>query len=222
MAGTIVYHRAGDRVIPAVPDPARPEFYRDCLFVHRFGDVFGHVVAGEDGLVTTRGEVFFSSCGVYEPSGVRNLRIGTGDGLNACWSPDPRDATPEFVGVRFEAPVRITGFQFSTSFISCEACAFGAGPCGHPTAFSLEASNDETAWTTLLDLSGFTGMRVTGTSPYPTENTSWWSDGVFLSDRLDVPNDHSYLAYRLVVRDFKPDRNGNYNVSELVLYGAFA
>lgn len=221
MAGTVIYQQTGDAVALAVPDPSSADFYRDYILVRRFEDVFGHVVADEDGLVMTRGEVFYSTCGVYEPSGVRNLRVGNGDGLNACWSPDPRNATPEYVGVRFTQPARITGFQFSTSYLDCSDCAYGAGPCGYPTAFSLEGSNDETSWTTLLSLSGFTGMRISEVSPYPTENTSWWADGVFLSDRLDLANDHYFLAYRMVVSAFKPDKNGYYNIAELVFYGAF-
>ena len=48
----------------------------------------------------------------------------------------------------------------------------------------------------------FAGMRVASQSPFFDEGSSWWEDGVYLSDRLDIPNDHFYRSYRLVVTDF--------------------
>lgn len=221
MRHVVIYRQTPDGLLPVSPEPDKPGMYRDLLLVRNFGDVFGHVPADEDGLVLTRGEVFYSSCGVEEPEAVRNRMIGNGDMENACWSPDPRNAVPEWVGVRFGQPVRVTGFQFATSVSSTENCPYGAGPCGHPTGFRLEGSNDESHWTRLLDMAGFTGMRTAFESPFPTENVSWWSDGVFLSDRLDIPDSHYFLAYRMVVTAFKPDLLGNYSLAELVLYGTF-
>jgi len=221
MQSLVVYHQTSDGFFPVVPDPSKPEFYRDLLLTRRFEDVFGHVPADEDGLILTRGQVFYSTCGVTEPEAVRNRMIGNGDMENACWSPDPRNATPEYVGVRFEQPALVTGFQFATSVSDTENCPFRAGPCGHPTSFALEGSNDEANWTPLLEMTRFTGMHTTFTSPFPTENCSWWSDGVFLSDRLDIADSHYFLAYRMVVSAFKPDIYGNYSLGELVLYGTF-
>lgn len=221
MASSVVYHQRGDQVFKATSDPANAELYGDAILVRRLGDVFGHVVAGEDSLITTLGEVFCSTCGVYEQEAVHDLWVGNGDGLNGCWSPNPRNAVPEYVGVRFATPMRITGFQFATNMSSSQYCPLGAGPCGYPTAFTLEATNDETNWTTLLQESAFTGMRTAFASPYAEEDSSWWDDGVFVSDRMDVDNDHYFLAYRLVVTAFKPDKDGNYNIAELFFYGAF-
>lgn len=216
-----IYHETATGLAPVVPDPADPQLYRDLLFTRRPSDVFGHVTADVDGLVMTRGEVFYSTLGVDEAIGVRNLMIGNGDLNNACWAPDPRNAVPEYVGVRFAAPLLATGFQFASNASISDSCPYKAAPCGHPTGFRLEGSNDEENWTTLLSMTGFTGMRVTFTSPYPAENCSWWDDGVYLSDRLDIADPHYFLAYRMTVTAFKPDIFGNYNVSELVLYGAF-
>jgi hypothetical protein len=219
---SVVYHQTGARVLAETPDPASAAFYGDNILIRRFEDVYGHVVAPTDGLIMTAGETFCSTSGGDDATYVRNFRIGGGDGQNGCWCPDPRNATPEYVGVRFETPVRVTGLQFATDMFSGDDCPFGAGPCGHPTAFALEASNDEASWTTLLRLSDFTGMRVALESPYATEDASRWMDGVFLSDRLDVANDRYFLAYRLVVTAFKPDSNGFYNIAELVFYGSLA
>jgi|GEM_PF-1188746 len=220
MASSVVYYRTGDQIVSVPPDPSGPAFYRDLLLVHRFRDVFGHVGGGTDGLVMVPGEVFCSTSGVYEPETIRDFSVGNGDGVNGCWSPNPRNAVPEHVGVRFAAPVRITGFQFATALPAASFCQNSWAPCGHPTDFALEASNDEVNWTPLLSMTGFAGMRVAEDSPYPEEDCSWWDDGVFLSDRLDVANDHFFLAYRMVVAAFKPDRKGNYSVAELVFYGA--
>jgi len=71
----------------------------------------------------------------------------------------------------------------------------------------------------LLDISNFTGMRVATESIFSAEGSSWWDGGVSLSDRLDVSNDHAYLAYRMVISAFSPDKYGRYNISELVFYG---
>lgn len=217
----VLYHHTPTGLVPVVPDAADPQFYRDLLFTRRFGDLFGHVTADADGLVMTRGEVFYSTLGVDDADGARNLMIGNGDRNNACWAPDPRSAVPEYVGVRFAAPLRATGLQFACNASSSYSCLYEAAPCGYPTAFSLEGSNDEENWTSLLTMAAFTGMRVTFTSPYPAEDCSWWDDGVFLSDRLDIVDPHYFLAYRMTVSAFKPDKYGNYNISELVLYGAF-
>ncbi len=56
-------------------------------------------------------------------------------------------------------------------------------------------------------------------SPFPDEDLSGYADRIFLSDRMDVPNDHFFLAYRLRVEDAVTDVNGYYNVSELIFYG---
>ena len=220
--GSVVYYRTGDRIEAVTPDPSGPAFYRDLLFVHRFKDVFGHVVADADGLVAVSGEVFWSSSGVDEPETVYDFLIGNGDGDNGCWSPNPQNAVPEYVGVRFAAPVRVTGFRFATSLLGPSFCHNGWTPCGYPTAFSLEASNDEANWATLLSVSDFAGMAVAEGSPFADEDCLSWEGGVFLSDRLDVANDHAYLAYRMVVSGFKPDRDGRYSVAELIFYGAVA
>ncbi|WP_428562093.1 MAG: hypothetical protein ACP59X_20500 [Solidesulfovibrio sp. DCME] len=221
MTSYTIYHQTAAGLVPVVPDAADPQLYRDLLLTRRLGDVFGHVPAEADGLVMTRGEVFYSTLGVDEAWGVRNLMIGNGDLDNACWAPDPRNAVPEYVGVRFAAPLQATGFQFASNASISDSCPYKAAPCGHPTSFSLQGSNDEETWTPLLAMTDFTGMRVTFTSPYPAENCSWWDDGVFLSDRMDIADPHYFLAYRLVVSAFKPDIYGNYNISELVLYGTF-
>uniref|UniRef100_I2PYN6 F5/8 type C domain-containing protein n=1 Tax=Desulfovibrio sp. U5L TaxID=596152 RepID=I2PYN6_9BACT len=217
----MLYHQTEGGILTVAPDLSAPDVYRDLLFVRRPEDVFGHVPADEDGLILTRGEVFYSSCGVVEPAAVRNRSIGNGNMENACWSPDPRNAVPEYVGVRFDQPARVTGFQFATNVSSAVNCPYGAGPCGHPTGFALEGSDDEANWTRLLAMTDFTGMREAHQSPFPTENASWWADGVFLSDRMDIADSHYFLAYRLVVSAFKPDIHGNYSIVELVLYGAF-
>ena len=137
----------------------------------------------------------------------------------AAGRPDPPSATPEYVGVRFSVPVVVTGFQFASGVSSSDDAPYGDGPCAFPTAFTLEASNDETNWTPLLHLTNFTGMRVADKSLFSYEGSSWWDGGVSLSDRLDVPNDHAYLAYRLVITAFSPDKNGQYNIAELLFYG---
>jgi len=217
---SVVYYRNGEAVALASSDPFDPAFYRDYLFLHRFNDVFGHVPGDQDGFIMDPGEVFYSTCGVYEPESVRDGELGNSDGINGCWSPDPRNAVSEYVGVRFSQPVQVTGFQFVSGQRGASACPYGGGPCGYPTAFALEASNDATHWTRLFSLGAFTGMRVADQSPYPDEDSSWWSDGVFLSDRLDVPNDHYFLAYRMLISAFKPDKKGNYNIAELIFYGA--
>lgn len=222
MESISIFSRNGEQITAVTPDATRPELYRNLLFIRRFDDVFGHVPADEDGLILTKGEVFYSSCSVMEPECVRDLMIGNGDLVNGCWSPDPRNAVPEYVGVRFTQPALVTGFQFACA-ISNEKyyCPCGSGPCGHPTSFTLEGSNDEATWTPLLSMQDFTGMRLTYESPYPDEDSSWWDPATFLSDRLDIPDSHYFLAYRMVVNGFKPDINGNYLVSELVLYGTF-
>jgi len=222
MESVSIYSRSGDAVTMVAPDATAPELYRDLLFVRRFNDVFGHVPADEDRVVRTSGEVFYSTNGAYEPWSVRNQMIGQGDMINGCWRPDPKNAVPEYVGARFTEPLKVTGFQFACS-VSDERiyCPCGSGPCANPTSFTLEGSNDEANWTTLLDIKDFTGMRMVYDSPYDDEDCSWWDPAVFLSDRMDIPDSHYFLAYRMVISDFKPDIYGTYLVSELVLYGTF-
>jgi hypothetical protein len=222
MTSSVVYYQTGQDVAAVVPNPARSDFYRDLLLVHGFRDVYGHVTADADVIIMAQGEVFYSTNGVFGPEDVRSFSVGSSDGLNGCWSPDPRNAVPEYVGVRFADPVRVTGFQFSSGFFNSDYCPFGYGPCAYPTDFLLQASNDESDWTTLYAAADFAGMRVASQSPFFDEGSSWWEDGVYLSDRLDIPNDHFYRSYRLVVTDFAPDRNGNYNISELIFYGVSA
>ena len=222
MTSAIVLHQTGQSIAAVTPDPATTTFYRDVLLIHRFKDTFGHVPADEDALLRIEGEVFYSSSGVPGPEDVHNLSVGNSDGRNGCWAPDPRNACPEYVGVRFAAPVRVTGFQFASGVFSAAHCPFGYGPCAYPTDFSFEASNDESHWTTLYTATAFTGIGVTAKSPFFDEESDWWDGGVSLSDRLDLANDHSYRSYRLVVTGFKPDANGDYNVSELIFYGVSA
>lgn len=220
MAGSVIYHRIDAAVAAVTPDASEPQLYRDVLFVRRLDDVCGHVVADEDGLLAASGEVFYSSSGLPEPEAAFDRSIGGGDGYNGCWSPDPGDATAEYVGVRFAVPVRVTGFQFASDVASHAACPGGTGPCACPTGFALQASNDEAGWTTLLEVADFAGMSVGTQSPFDADLPQWWDGGVFVSDRLDVDNDHYYLAYRMVVSAFKPDLDGNYNVAELLFYGS--
>lgn len=219
MATTRIYSET-DGQVTASADPASLAFYRDALLVHAFKDVSGHVVAGEDALLTTEGEVFYSSTSSLEPECARNFFLGGADGFNGCWAPEPPSAVPEYVGVRFAVPVTVTGFQFSSGLHDNTACPGGVGPCAYPTSFALEASNDEINWTRLLAVSGFTGMRVATESIFANEYSQWWDGGVSVSDRLDLDNDHAYLAYRLVVYAFSPDIEGRYNIAELVFYGS--
>ena len=222
MTSAVVLHQTGQTIAAAVPDPAATTFYRDVLLIHRFKDAFGHVPADEDALLLTEGEVFYSTSGAYGADRVHNFTVGNSDGRNGCWAPDPCNAVPEYVGVRFAVPVRVTGFQFASGVFSGLHCPFGYGPCAYPTDFSLEASNDESNWTTLYCAAAFAGMRVVDHSPFADEESDWWDGGVSLSDRLDLANDHAYRSYRLVVTGFKPDENGDYNVSELIFYGVSA
>ena len=215
---TIIYNRTGTS-LTVTSDPTQPAFYRDALLVHTFRDVIGHVPAGEDSLLLTDGEVFYSTSSAADPSYAHNFYMGSSDGVNGCWTPDPPDATSEYVGVRFTVPITVTGFQFASGVFSSDKAPYGVGPCAYPTAFTLEASNDETTWTQLLSLTNFTGMRVATESLFASEGSSWWDGGVSLSDRLDVANDHAYLAYRMVVGAFSPDKYGRYNISELIFYG---
>jgi len=218
MGTSIIYSRTGGQ-LAVTADPSLPAFYRDALLVHTFKDVIGHVTAGEDSLLLTEGEVFSSTSSAADPAYAHNFYIGSSDGQNGCWAPDPPTATPEYVGVRFTVPITVTGFQFASGVYSSAKAPYGVGPCAYPTAFRLEASNDETNWTPLLDISNFTGMRVATQSIFSAEGSSWWDGGVSLSDRLDVSNDHAYLAYRMVISAFSPDKYGRYNISELVFYG---
>lgn len=215
---SIIYSRSGDR-LTVTADPARRDFYRDALLVHTFKDVIGHVTADEDNLLRTDGTVFFSTSSATAPSYAHNFYLGSSDGNNGCWAPDPPSATPEYVGVRFTVPVTVTGFQFASGVLNADKAPYGVGPCAYPTAFRLEASNDEASWTELLAITDFTGMRVIDTSIFAYEHSYWWDGGQSLSDRLDVPNDHAYLAYRMVITAFSPDKYGRYNISELVFYG---
>ena len=222
MTSSVVYYQTGQGVAAVAPDPVQTDFYRDLLLVHRFRDAFGPVADNADVLVMAQGEVFYSTNGVFGPEDVRNFYVGNGDGQNGCWSPDPRNAAPEYVGVRFVHPVRVTGFQFASGVVNGTYCPFGYGPCAYPTDFLLQASSDGSEWTTLFAAAGFAGMRVATQSPFYDEGSSWWQDGVFLSDRLDIPNDHFYHSYRLLVTGFKPDSQGCYNITELIFYGVSA
>jgi len=216
---TTVYCRTDGRLVTASTDPTQAAFYRDTILVHRFKDVFGHVTAAEGALLRVDGEVFYSTTSAPEPAYARNFALGGADGRNGCWAPNPANAAPEYVGVRFSEPVTVTGVQFASGLASGSYCPFGAGPCAYPTDFRLEAANDATNWTVLLTMTGFTGMRVATESLYSDEWTASWDGGVSLSDRLDVANDHAYLAYRLVIEGFRPDNKGRYNISELIFYG---
>lgn len=215
---SIIYSRTGEQ-LTVTADPSQPAFYRNALLVHTFKDVIGHVTADEDRLLGTDGTVFYSTSSATNPEYARNFYIGSSDGENGCWAPDPPSATPEYVGVRFSVPVTVTGFQFASGVFNADKAPYGVGPCAYPTAFRLEASNDETDWTALLTVSDFTGMRVIDSSIFPYEDSYWWDGGMSLSDRLDVPNDHAYLVYRMVISAFSPDKYGRYNISELVFYG---
>jgi hypothetical protein len=223
MTSSAVYYRSGQDVSVAPIEPARTAFYRDLLLRHRFRDAYGHVPAtGEDALLWVDGQILYSSCGVPGPGSVLDFSVSSSDGQNGCWAPNPNNAVPEYVGVRFADPVCVTGFQFASGLFSAADCPFGYGPCACPTDFSFEASQDEITWTTLYAASDYGGMRVAQTSPFYDETSDWWEGGVFLSERLDLENDHYYRSYRMVVSAFRPDKNGNYNVSELVFYGRTA
>lgn len=219
MQSLAVYHLTDAGLTAVTPDPGNPEFYRDVLLRRGFDDVFGHVPADADGIIMADGEVFYSSSAVEEPWVARDFMIGDSDLYNGCWAPDPRDAVPEYVGVRFQTPVLVTGFQFVTGVSGSYECPMNAAPCGHPTSFVLEGSNDETVWTPLVAMTDFVGMRITFESPFADEDSSWWDDGVFLSDRLDIVDPHYFLAYRMVISAFKPDVYGTYSLSELIFYG---
>jgi hypothetical protein len=218
MASSSIYCRTNGQIVSGTADPAKVAFYSEAILVHTFKDVFGHVTAAEDILLRTSGEVFYSTTSTLEPECARNFYIH-GDGSNGCWSPDPPSATSEYVGVRFSTPVLVTGFQFASGVSSGASCPYGVGPCAYPTDFRLEASNDETDWTQLLSMTQFAGMRVVTESVFSGEGTRSWDGGTSLSDRLDVVNDHAYLAYRLVIEGFSPDDQGRYNISELIFYG---
>ena len=222
MPSALVYYQTGSTVAAAALDPAQTAFYRDLLVRHRFRDALGHVPGDDDALLWVEGEVFYSTCGVPGPHSVHSFSVSSSDGRNGCWAPDPKNAVPEFVGVRFTTPIRITAFQFASGLFSNHYCPYGYGPCACPTDFRFEASNDEVSWTTLYAATDYGGMRVATASPFYDEPADYWDDGVFLSERLDCDNDHYYLSYRLVVSAFKPDKNGNYNISELVFYGRTA
>ncbi|WP_300163407.1 hypothetical protein [Solidesulfovibrio sp.] len=216
-----IYSETQGGIAAVVPDPYDPRFYRDLLLSRGFDDVPGCVGADADRICRTRAQVFYSTLGLAMADEVQNFMIGNGDLYNGCWAPNPKNAVPEYVGLRFDAPVLVTGFQFSSTASISDSCPMKAAPCGHPTSFALEGSNDEAQWTTLLSMTRYGGMRVTFTSPYADEDCSWWDDGVYLSDRMDIADPRYFLAYRMVVSAFRPDIHGNYNVAELVFYGAF-
>ena len=221
MHSLALYRETAAGLATVTPDPYDPQYYRDLLLARSFDDVPGCVHADADRVCRTPGEVFYSSMDVEDPNEVHNFMIGNGDLYNGNWMPSPRNAVPEYVGLRFEEPVLVTGFQFSSTASISYNCPMSAAPCGYPTDFSLEGSNDEVEWTTLLSMTRFAGMRVTFSSPYYDEACDWWDDGVFLSDRMDIADPRHFLAYRMVVRAFKPNIKGIYNVAELVLYGDF-
>ncbi len=214
----IAYRLTDAGVSRSLPDAAERTLYQDHLIVHRFGDIWGYVVREEDGLLQVEGTLFSSSCDSDWPL-ANDFLIGGTDGKNGSWGPSPQGALPEYVGVRFASPLRVTGFQFSTGVYQPEDCPGGAGPCAYPSAFVLEASNDESAWTELLSVTGYRGMRVADSSPFPDEDLSAYAGRIFLSDRMDVQNDLFFLAYRMRVEDAVTDVSGYYNVSELIFYG---
>jgi hypothetical protein len=214
----IAYHLTDAGVSRSLPDAAERALYQDHLIVHRFGDIWGYVAREDDGLLLVEGTLFSSSCGSSWPL-ANNFLIGGTDGKNGSWVPSPQGTLSEYVGVRFETPLRVTGFQFSSGVYRPARCPGEVGPCAYPSSFVLEASDDETAWTELLSMTGYRGMRVTDASPFPDEDLSPYAGRIFLSDRMDVQNDHFFLAYRMRIEDAVTDVNGYYNVSELIFYG---
>jgi len=168
---SIIYSRSGDR-LTVTTDPARRDFYRDALLVHTFKDVIGHVPADEDNLLRTDGTVFSSTSSATDPSYAHNFYLGSSDGNNGCWAPDPPNATPEYVGVRFSVPVTVTGFQFASGVLNADKAPYGVGPCAYPTAFRLEASNDETSWTELLAITDFTACASSTPASSPTSTAT--------------------------------------------------
>lgn len=214
----IVYIEENGGIRRSEPDPSLREFYRDHILVRAFGDVFGRAPAQEERLLTLPGTQLYSSCGAYW-SDYLDQRIYS-DGLNGCWRPDPQGAAPEYAGVRFDRPVRVTGFQFASAVHYPEDCPESAGPCACPATFSLDASNDGASWTTLLLVENSADMAIAFESPFPGEDPYLLEDGtVFLSGRLEVPNQGWFLFYRMNVQDFTPNLAGGYNVSEMIFYG---
>lgn len=215
----VAYHMTNGAVHRSLPDPAQRAMYLDHLAVHRFGDAWGYVPHPDPGLLTVEGTLFYSSCDTYWPL-ANDMLIGHTDGINGSWVPKPRNSLPAYVGVRFTQPLRVTGFQYACGVYSLASCPYDTGPCAYPSTFFLEGSNDESQWTTLLAVTGYRGMRVATDSPFPDEELEAYEQGlVFLSDRMDVPNDGFYLAYRMRIEAAVTDRNGAYNVSELIFYG---
>jgi hypothetical protein len=214
----IAYHLIDTGVSRSLPDAAERAMYQDHLIVHRFGDVWGYVVREEDGLLQVEGTLFSSSCDSDWPL-VNDFLIGGTDGGNGSWAPSPQGSLPEYVGVRFESPIRVTGFQFSTGVYSPEDCPGGADRAPIPRPLSWRPRTDESAWTELLSVTGYRGMRVADSSPFPDEDLSAYAGRIFLSDRMDVQNDLFFLAYRMRVEDAVTDVSGYYNVSELIFYG---
>lgn len=215
----VAYHLTTAAVSRALPDPLERTLYQNHLIVHRFGEAWGYVPRQDPGLLALEGTLFSSSCSTYWPL-ANDLYIGGTDGVNGSWTPQPRGALPEYVGVRFAAPLRVTGFQFSCGVKELAVCPYAAGPCAYPSTFVLEASNDETQWTPLLAVANYRAMRIATASPFPGEQLTASERGrVFLSDLMDVSNDAFYLAYRMRILAAVTDLYGNYNVSELIFYG---
>jgi hypothetical protein len=215
----VAYHLINEMMSRILPDPLERSLYQDHLIVHRFGDAWGYMPRIDPGVLMAEGTLFYSSCGTYWPL-ANDGRIGNADGVNGCWVPQPRGSTPQHVGVRFETPLMVTGFQFSCGVRELAACPYAAGPCAYPSTFVLEASLDETSWVPLLSVTGYRGMRAATGSPIPGDKLEEYETGlIFISDRMDVPNDAFYLAYRMRIEAAVPDINGNYNVSELIFYG---
>ncbi|KUG29955.1 hypothetical protein ASZ90_000147 [hydrocarbon metagenome] len=215
----VAYHLTNGAVSRALPDPLERALYQDHLIVHHFGDAWGYMPRQDDGLLLVEGTLIMSSCSTYWPL-VNDFRIARTDGVNGSWVPQPRGSVPQYVGVRFAAPLRVTGFQFSSGVRETSVCPNATGPCAYPSTFVLEASNDESLWTPLLSVTDYRAMRVATASPFPGEQIGdYEADRIFLSDLMDVPNDAFFLAYRMRILAAVTDLFGNYNVSELIFHG---
>lgn len=215
----IAYHLTNGTVSRSLPDPLERTLYQDHLIVHRFGQAWGYLPRQDDGLLLAEGTLIMSSCSTYWPLANDFCIAGT-DGINGSWVPQPPGSTPQYVGVRFASPLRVTGFQFSCGVRELSVCPYATGPCAYPSTFVLEASNDEALWTPLLFVTNYRAMRVATASPFPDERMEDYELGrIFLSDLMDVPNDAFFLAYRMRIEAAVTDLFGNYNVSELIFHG---
>ena len=214
----IIYIEENGEIRRSEPDLSTREFYRDHILVRSFGDVFGRAPEQEERLLALPGTRVYSSNASSWPDYLDQEIYS--DGMNGCWRPDPPGAVPEYAGVRFDLPVRVTGFRFASAVNYPEDCPGSAGPCAYPKSFSFDASSDGVNWTTLLDVENYANMEIAFESPFPNESDYLLEEGtVFLSGRLDVANQGWFLFYRMNVRDFTPNLSGGYNVSEMIFYG---